>query len=344
MLKQRLATSAVLITLASLLIFLDGRFPLFGAPGLWLLPLLAFFSLGTAWDISSLLRQSGRLISRRVTLAATAVVTFSSCVPLLWPVFGLEYPPNCPIGRLGWIVVGSFCAMFGILLTEMYSFGLHVKNEPPAGGDPKQLDDRQTSTSDATAPGGGESRTIRRTLSSVFVSQYVGLPAALAVSLRTMDVGNWGLWALLTTVAVTKSADAGAYFAGKTFGRNKLVPRLSPGKTQEGAIGGIVTATIVAFVCLSQLFPDGSASAQVSRFEPSIPLIATPLWGALLLGPLLATAGMVGDLAESLVKRDSGAKDSGDWLPGLGGVWDVTDSLIAAILPAFLCFAAGVGG
>ena len=159
-----------------------------------------------------------------------------------------------------------------------------------------------------------------------------------------MDVGNWGLWALLTTVAVTKSADAGAYFAGKSFGRNKLIPRLSPGKTQEGAIGGIVTATIVAFVCLSQLFPGGDTGAQVSTFTPSIPAFADPLWGALLLGPLLATAGMVGDLAESLVKRDSGAKDSGDWLPGLGGVWDVTDSLIGAILPAFLCFAAGVGG
>jgi len=57
----------------------------------------------------------------------------------------------------------------------------------------------------------------------------------------------------------------------------------------------------------------------------------------------LAVAGMIGDLAESLIKRDTQAKDSGNWLPGLGGVWDVTDSLIAAVMPAFLCFAAGVG-
>ena len=63
-----------------------------------------------------------------------------------------------------------------------------------------------------------------------------------------------------------------------------------------------------------------------------------------LLGPTLAIAGMVGDLAESLFKRDSGVKDSGNLLPGLGGVWDVTDSLIAASVPAFFCFALGVGG
>ena len=63
-----------------------------------------------------------------------------------------------------------------------------------------------------------------------------------------------------------------------------------------------------------------------------------------MLGPILTLAGLAGDLAESLVKRACGAKDSGNWLPGLGGVWDVTDSLIAAVMPAFLCFSMGIGG
>ncbi len=158
-----------------------------------------------------------------------------------------------------------------------------------------------------------------------------------------MGVGNWGLAALLTTIAVTKSTDAGAYFSGKTLGKHKLIPRLSPGKTREGAVGGILTATIVAFGCLQWLFPAVAGAAAGPVATPSIPGIDQPLWGALVLGPLLALTGMVGDLAESLIKRDSGAKDSGNWLPGLGGVWDVTDSLIAAVMPAFLCFAAGVG-
>ena len=172
MLKKRLATSAVLITIACSLIFLDGRLPLCGVPGLWLLPLLAFFSLGTAWDISSLLQQSGRLISRRVTLAATAVVTFSSCVPLLWPVVGATYPANCPIGRLGWIIVGSMCAIFGIMLTEMYSYGRHAKNKSSASSEHSGSGDHSGGTRPNTSL--AESRTIRRTLSSVFVSQYVG--------------------------------------------------------------------------------------------------------------------------------------------------------------------------
>ena len=329
LLKQRLATSAVLITVASVLIYLDARHKLFGVPGLWLLPLLGFFALGTAWDIVLLIRQSGRTISSRAALLATATVTFSACVPMLWPLVGQTYPANCPIGRLGWILVGSVVAIFAILIGEMFGYG-------------RQHDDESQENSN-------QSPTIERTLAAVFVSQYVGLPMALLVALRTMEVrimedGNWGLWALLTTICVTKSADAGAYFTGKAIGRHKLVPRLSPGKTWEGAIGGIVTATIVAFVCLSQLFTPGGMSAQVSTTTASIPILVHPLCGAILLGPLLAISGMVGDLAESLVKRDSGAKDSGNLLPGLGGVWDVTDSLIAAILPALLCFAAGVGG
>ena len=148
---------------------------------------------------------------------------------------------------------------------------------------------------------------------------------------------------MLTLIAVTKSADAGAYFSGKSLGRNKLVPRLSPKKTWEGLLGGIVMATVVAYVCLRWLFPAVAGGANPPGTVASVSWLTGPIGGALLLGPLLAIGGLVGDLAESLIKRDAGAKDSGDLLPGLGGVWDVTDSLIAAALPAYLAFAAGVG-
>ncbi len=315
MLKDRLKTSAVLIAIVGLLLYLDANHPLPGAEGIWLLPLLLFFALGTAWDISALLAGSGREIARRPTLIATSIVCLSACVPMVWPLLGHSYPPDCPVGRLGWIVIGGVAAIFLVLLHEMGRYGK------------------------AGQTGGA----IERTCGGTFVSLYVGLSMALLVAMRSMGNGNWGLAAILTTMVVTKSADAGAYFTGKTLGRHKLIPRLSPGKTWEGAMGGILIATIVAFACLSWLFP-AIVGGNGPGTAASIRLLADPLWGALLLGPLLTVSGMVGDLAESLVKRDAGAKDSGNWLPGLGGVWDVTDSLIASAMPAFLCFAAGVGG
>ncbi len=228
--------------------------------------------------------------------------------------FGMTYPTNCPVGRLGWILFGSITGIFLVIGAEMRQYGK------------------------------GPSGALERACNGVFVSLYVGLPMALLVALRDLGSGNWGLAALLTTIAVTKSTDAGAYFTGKTIGKHKLIPRLSPGKTWEGAVGGIVTATIVAFVCLRWLFPAVSGGASPPMPTPAIAALSHPAWGAICLGPLLALSGMIGDLAESLVKRECHAKDSGNLLPGMGGVWDVTDSLIAAVLPAFLCFSAGVAG
>ena len=331
MLKDRLKTSAVLIAIVAALLHMDAHHSYPGAEGLWLLPLLLFFSLGTASDISQLLAASGRPVRRGTALVATAIVTLSACVPMLWSMSESGYPMACPVGRLGWIVIAAIVAMFVILIGEMKHYGISVDDTEPSG-------DKENANSG----------TIERTCAGVFVSLYVGLPMALLVALRSMNVSshsaNWGLAALLTMIAVTKSTDAGAYFTGKALGKHKLIPRLSPGKTREGALGGIVTATIVAFVCLQWLFPAIAGDLNLYRPPASIGFLTSPFWGAIVLGPILAIAGMVGDLAESLVKRDSSAKDSGNWLPGLGGVWDVTDSLIAAVMPAFLCFASGVGG
>ena len=312
MLKDRLRTSAFLITVVTILIYLDAQHSIAGAEGWWLLPLLLFFSLGTAWDITSMVRASGQVCQRRSALLATSLVTLSATVPMVWPLAGGTYPSDCPVGKLGWIVLGSIAATFVVLMLEMKRY-----HEDEKG-------------------------TIQRTFSGVFVAGYAGLPFALMVALRSLGEGNWGLAALLTMIIVTKSADAGAYFAGKTWGKHKLIPRLSPGKTWQGLAGGVLIATIVAFVCLQWLFPAVAGTAAGPVVSPMFSGLQHPLAGALLLGPLLAIGGLVGDLAESMIKRASGAKDSGKWLPGLGGVWDVTDSLIATVFPAFLCFIAGV--
>ena len=110
-------------------------------------------------------------------------------------------------------------------------------------------------------------------------------------------------------ILVTKMGDVGAYFVGKRFGRKVLIPRISPRKTREGALGGLATSVVTAVLCKAFL-------------------VDFSMYHILLSGFLLGTIGQVGDLAESLLKRDFDAKDSGQNLPGLGGVLDVVDSLL----------------
>ncbi|UCD55817.1 MAG: phosphatidate cytidylyltransferase [Candidatus Omnitrophota bacterium] len=110
-------------------------------------------------------------------------------------------------------------------------------------------------------------------------------------------------------IIVTKMGDIGAYFVGNKFGKNPLISRISPRKTKEGAFGGLVFSVVSAVLC--KLF-----------------LIDFSYYHAVLLGFLLGIIGQVGDLAESLFKRDFAVKDSGKRLPGLGGVLDVIDSLL----------------
>ena len=122
---------------------------------------------------------------------------------------------------------------------------------------------------------------------------YALLPALALLWIRERDAQ--GLYLLLWVFIVTWSTDIGAYFAGRSFGRRKLAPSISPNKTVEGLVGGIVAATLV-----------GGAW-----------VLATGLGHALLvLAPLLAVAAQGGDLFESWMKRRAGVKDSGDWLPG----------------------------
>ena len=113
-------------------------------------------------------------------------------------------------------------------------------------------------------------------------------------------------------IIVTKTGDIGAYFIGRKFGRHSLISRISPRKTKEGAIGGLFSSVAAAVLC--KLF-----------------FVNFPYPHILLLGFLLGIVGQVGDLTESLFKRDFDVKDSGAELPGLGGVLDVIDSLLFTI-------------
>ena len=300
MLHLRLATSAVLITFSVGLIYLDYLYPV-GA--LWLIPLLLAFSVGTAIDVTRLWRAAGLEVNVYTARFGVFVTVAVACVPLVWEVFGEQYPADCPIGRVGWLAIATLVGLGIAVAAEMRSYKKGVTGA------------------------------VHRIQATSFVIVYVGIPMGMFVPVRGLHEAHWGLAALISLIAATKSADAGAYFAGKMLGRNKLISRLSPGKTVEGAIGGVAVAIAVSYGMFHWLLPSFTQS------EP-----AYPWWGPIVFGLVCALFGMFGDLAESLMKRDTGAKDSRNLLPGLGGVWDVTDSLIGSALPAYLCFLGGVAG
>ncbi len=149
---------------------------------------------------------------------------------------------------------------------------------------------------------------------SIFSLLYIALPLGLIFPLLYFTAQDGRLW-LFYLLAVTKSTDIGGYFGGILFGRKKLAPNLSPKKTVAGFVAGLFLAVFVSY-----LFAQLSQGAFADGFSLS-------LRQALILGAVLAVGAQLGDLAESLLKRDAKIKNSGH-LPGFGGVLDLLDSLL----------------
>ncbi len=127
-----------------------------------------------------------------------------------------------------------------------------------------------------------------------------------------------GRWLLLYAVFAAKFTDIGAYLVGCAFGRHKLIPRISPGKSWEGVFGGMAIGTLAGTLLVWGL---ECSSVPLSRLGLT-PLRAIPL------GLFLSVCGIVGDLTESLFKRAANVKDSGGIIPGMGGLLDVLDSIL----------------
>lgn len=179
-------------------------------------------------------------------------------------------------------------------------------------------------------PGDG---VLTRAAAGAIAAVGLGLPVAFLVGLRllarrTVDgsVEPLGLLPLVSLVAVVKAGDVAAYVVGSLVGRHRMAPLLSPGKTWEGAAASLTAAGAVAWFVLERI---------------AWPTAVRPWGGWLAYGLLVGVAGMLGDLAESLVKRDLGAKDSGTSLGGLGGVLDLVDALLLAAPVAWLLWVAG---
>lgn len=161
------------------------------------------------------------------------------------------------------------------------------------------------------------------------IAFYIGWPMSFLVALRQSTpivnhfTSGWlalvpsGIWWLLTTLLGVWAFDGAAFFAGRYLGRHKLAPRISPGKTWEGVAGGLVACIIACLVI-------------------TVVPLGVPWYLAIVLGILIGTAATLGDLSESLIKRQTHVKDSGQIMPGHGGMLDRMDSILFAVIVVYI--------
>lgn len=300
----------IIVSAALVFVALDAWYPVARATsgagtsvscnGFWMVPLGVYLIFGSACECVWMCRSGPQGPIDAPALVGCGGVMLAATVPVYWPLlFGEAYPTDCALGKLGWPLAASVAAMIGsfVWFIPTYQAGTGL---------------------------------FLRAILSGWVSVYFGTCFAFAVALRLTGTPGWGLFLLVGMIVITKFSDAGAYFSGRALGKTKLCASVSPGKTVEGLIGGMIVAMFVAWVYFGICSP--------WMFGPSQVRIGT--LAIFLLGGLLTIAGVLGDLLESIFKREMGSKDSGKLLPGLGGLWDITDSLLPASVVGYLVVAA----
>jgi phosphatidate cytidylyltransferase len=283
---------------------LDGLGAGRAAPGLWLMPLLWMAMVLGSQELLGLARAEGIEPLPWAVYVGNALIPTAAALPMLMQAAGRPVDERWA-WQAAWLVLAA--ALAAVLVGEMRRF---------------------------SHPG----QTLARLAVACLALVYLGGMASYWVWLRRWPDGQdgapWGMVALVSMVLIVKMADTGAFVVGKNWGRHKLTPVLSPGKTWEGVLGGVATA-----MATSWLFFTWGAGWWIG------PSYVAPSWAAAAgYGVLLALAGVVGDLAESLLKRDAQRKDSSTWLQGLGGVLDIVDALLLAGPVAWLCWEAGLVG
>ena len=308
MLHWRLIQAAIAITLVLGLAWLDQFGP---RPGIIMLPLALVGAWLCAGELMGLYEKAaanrmGATVAeakqdrtksipyRPLVYASTMLTVLASTAPMT-----LYYPDGGVSGRTGWIAWGL---MGGLLLALVYEMCTYDGPDQP--------------------PGTIATRLAR----TMFAIAYAGGLMGFVVQLRIISGGvwnddcRWGMLALLTTIATVKLNDTGAYIAGHLFGRHRMAPKLSPGKTWEGTIGGFIGSIAGAMFFLGPV-----AEWLGCTYETSY---AAWLTGALIYAIVVGVAGVLGDLAVSLLKRDAGVKNSSSWMPGFGGFLDLLDSVL----------------
>ena len=275
--------------------------PLAGVSGLWMMPIYLVLCLGTAREAALIVKTAWPI----PVFWVPGIVLASAALPAIPELLRLMggNQAQLQIGgvaeRLAMVCLGNWllASLMGFLAIRAY------KDKNDALG----------------------------WLVSVGLILYVSVSMSFWWILRQIGDPQVAVLQVIGIAMVTKVADAGAYFAGKNFGRSHLAPVLSPKKTWEGLLGGWVAACSVAVIySILVLRPSPVVSPGMVLIAGQAPSDSLRVMGALLLGTALTWFGLLGDLLESMMKRSGAIKDSGASFAGLGGVWDVTDSLIPA--------------
>jgi phosphatidate cytidylyltransferase len=166
---------------------------------------------------------------------------------------------------------------------------------------------------------------------SAFAFGYIAIPMALLVAIRQQPAG--AIWTIYTLLAVW-AGDIFAYFVGKSLGRHRMSPEISPKKTWEGAVASILASVIVGTLWFQHAPGISSALLRIGlidRRDGMFGLEQPQLWPIIFLSAMVNIAAQLGDLVESLIKRGAGVKDSGTILPGHGGMLDRIDAMLFAV-------------
>ena len=297
MLGKRLISAAVIVSVMILLLRLDFWL---GTDAVWSMPglVLAVLAILTAAMGGDELAAMFTSAASKVDRGTLLIASVVMVAITVAPALWQDYPADCVLGRFGFGLAGLVAGLVILVLSEMANY---------------------------QGIGQGRGEVIERLGVSAFALVYLNILFTFLIAHRYLGGNAVGVMTIVTMLTTVKMSDAAAYFAGKSFGTIKLAPALSPGKTIQGSLGGLLGGCLGAGLIVWFISP------VLLGVE-----LGKPWWWVFLYGILVTLAGMFGDLAESLLKRDSGTKDSSTWLPGLGGILDVVDSLVFAAPVSFL--------
>jgi len=310
MLSRRLCFGTLIIAFVIGLAWVDVRVFQYGLAkeivwlpkGIVLLPAYLFCLMLLTREVLRLLNAAGLHPHPPSVYLGNLFIAISCWIANVIQQYNLEVLENTTSrGGWDWASTASFTALLAVACGVILAFAAEMRRYSHPGGVTINL------------------------AGAVFTFAYLGLLSCFMIQLHMA----FGIWAILSLVVVTKMCDTGAFASGKLFGWHRMTPGLSPGKTFEGAIGGLLFACAGAWFWFDIMLP---------YFAKEMP---TPFFGWVLFGLAVGLTGMVGDLAGSLIKRDSQMKDSGHSVPGFGGVLDIFDSILMAAPVAYVFWVFG---